>query len=418
MARSIRWPLVVLLGGVLGGACSEAGAPDDEAEGSVRAQGFALLQKDRGGPHTSFAARASLHSLGARLSDLQADSIGDNAHNGLSDSDPDDGGWDWLLAPSATSHSGTASPDNLYGSIALAPWALLRAGAHGFRLSTTVLDAALGMQRNPQVDSPPDFVYLVLLSDLTDNAGFSALAKERYDARLASAGGARAFAERVRDQRHAQTYDGLIAYDLAWLTLGASALAAAFPGAGYDADANTYAQVVADDLTASTPLFDFRDPSEAFYTQGLSWSLVALSHDHSAPRLFSEARTRLLDAQLPEGAWGWNSASPAANLQATAEAVQALALSSGNHRSVRRSQQRAAHWLISQQAANGGWLYAADQESPFLDAEIGLALYLAETAVGSREGLDAEGAASTAQPLSAPSSAATAAPPLAEPLRL
>lgn len=415
MAGSIRWPLLVLFAGVLGSACSES--PVDQAEAGVSASGFALLQKGGAGPSASFAARASLHSLGARLSQLQADGIGDSAHNGLSDLDPDDGGWDWLIAPSALGHSQTASPDNLYGSIALAPWALLRSGARGFRLTTSLLDAARGMQQNPGVDSPPDFVFLVLLGALTEDAGFSELAKTRYDARLATAGGARAFAESVRDQRHAQTYDGLIAYDLAWLALAASALDSAYPGAAYDADASTYAAVVREDLVASAPLFDFRDTKESFYVQGLAWSLVALGHERRGGALLSEVRSRLLAAQLPEGAWGWNSAFPAANLQATAEAVQALALSSDGSRRGRRAEQRATDWLISQQGDNGGWLYAADQESPFLDAEIGLALFLAETAVGRSEGLAAEDAASSRRPLSAQPAALEAGPPLAAPLR-
>ena len=38
---------------------------------------------------------------GHRLCDLQADITEDNAGNGLSDNDPDDGGWDWYLDPSA-----------------------------------------------------------------------------------------------------------------------------------------------------------------------------------------------------------------------------------------------------------------------------------------------------------------------------
>jgi hypothetical protein len=42
------------------------------------------------------------------------------------------------------------------------------------------------MQNNALVDSPPDFVYLVLLSDLTEDAGFSQLARARYDAKLAA----------------------------------------------------------------------------------------------------------------------------------------------------------------------------------------------------------------------------------------
>lgn len=417
MARSFLWHIMVIFGGVLASGCAETGDSAAEAGESQAAQGLSLLRSGGGSSHASLGASASLHSLAARLCDLQADSIGDNARNGLTDLDPDDGGWDWLLAPSATSHSAAASPDNLYGSIALAPWALLRAGSRSFRLHSAALDAALGMQTNPQVDSPPDFVYLVLLTELTENSGFAELAKARYDAKLASSGGARVLAESVRDQRHAQGYDGLIAYDLAWLSLGASALASAFPSAGYAADESAYLRVVEEDLIASTPLFDVRDANESFYTQGLAWSLLALRHGGTARALLAEVRSRLLDAQLSNGAWGWNASNPGANLQATAEAAQALSLAFGARPSVRGAQHRAARFLMSQQAANGGWLYAADQESPFLDAEIGLALFLSETAEGARDGLDAEGAARSVSPLSA-SPAPRSAPPLAEPLSL
>jgi hypothetical protein len=412
MTRLIRAVSGVLFGGVFAVACAENTA--SEPGEPVSAQGFELLRRGAGAPASSFALRGSLHSLGARLADLQADVIGDSAHNGLVDADPDDGGWDWMLAPTATSHSASASPDNLYGSIGLVHWALLRMGSHNHRWHAVTLAAALSAQNNPQIDSPPDFVHWVLLSDLTEDAGFSELARARYDARLASAGGARAFAERIRDQRHAQANDGLIAYDLSWLSLGASALAAAFPSGKYEADANAYAQVVHDDLVAATPAFDYRDAKEAFYVQGLSWSLFALSRNNASPALRADVRERLLEAQLRSGAWGWNAAYPAANLQATAHALQALALTSSSRTSVRRAERRAANWLSSQQAANGGYAYAADQENPLLDAEIGLALYLAGTESGAREGLDAEGVATAVQPLI---DGKALSPPLAQPVR-
>jgi hypothetical protein len=272
------------------------------------------------------------------------------------------------------------------------------------------------MQNNALVDSPPDFVYLVLLSDLTEDAGFSQLARARYDAKLAGTGGARALGERVRDQRHAQGNDGLIAYDLAWLSLDASALDAAFPAAGYDADAKAYTEVVVQDLLAGVPSFDYRDAKEAFYTQGLAWSLLAVVHSNTAPRLRGELRELLLDAQLASGAWGWNAAYPSANLQATAEVAQALALTQGARPSTRRAEKRASNWLISQQAANGGYLYTAALESPPLDAEIALALFLTGTSAGARDGLTAEGVATATQPLSAEPAANGDGPPLSQPL--
>jgi hypothetical protein len=411
MARLIPVLGVVLFGGVFAGACAESGSTTAEQDDTVSAQGFELFRRGAGSELSSLAVRASLHSLGSRLAALQADIIGDSARNGLIDSDPDDGGWDFLLSPTATSHSASVSPENLYGATGLVHWALLRAGSHSPRWHAAALSTALGIQNNAQVDSPPDFVYLVLLSDLTEDAGLSQLARARYDAKLADVGGARALAERVRDQRHAQGYDGLIAYDLAWLSLGASALDAAFPAAGYDADAKAYAEVIVQDLSASTPNFDYRDANEAFYVQGLAWSLVALARSHTAPELRGEVRSLLLDAQLANGAGGWNAAYPSANLQATAQSVQALALTQGARPSARRAEQRASNWLLSQQAANGGYLYSAAEESPSLDAEVGLALFLAGTSAGVRDGLSAEGVATATQALGVDGDS----PPLAQP---
>src|SRR5438093_180139 len=83
--------------------------------------------------------------------------------------------------------------------------------------------------------SPRDFAFGVLLADLADNPGFAEIARQHYDARRATFGGATGFGTAIRDGRHARHEDGLIAYDVGWLSISAAALDAAFPGAGYGA---------------------------------------------------------------------------------------------------------------------------------------------------------------------------------------
>ena len=99
------------------------------------------------------------------------------------------------------------------------------------------------------VPTEPDAALLALLSDVAADTAFSDLARARFDAKAAAAGGVRALADSDRDARLAARTDGLILYDLAWYTLGAIALDGAFPGAGYDADAGVFAGVAVDALT-------------------------------------------------------------------------------------------------------------------------------------------------------------------------
>lgn len=237
------------------------------------------------------------------------------------------------------------------------------------------LDAGTGMQRNPEIDSPPDFAFGVLLAELAENPGFAELARRRYDARLAATGGAAGLARLIRDDRDASDEDGLIPYDLGWLVLGALALDTVFPDAGYDADADTYASIVVEDLTAASPRFDLRDPAEPFYITGLAWSLVA-SFQLGARELLLDARALLIAQQGDSGAWGANTAQRADDLQATAHALQALAIA-GPTWMTRRAIRRAARWLLDQQAQSGGWVDAAANELPLVDADIVLALRLA-----------------------------------------
>ncbi len=380
------------------GACTGDVDAFDQDDMAVAASSLEILRGGGGhGHHGTPGLRDALGRAASRISDLQADSIEDNAQNGSFDSDPDDGGWDFTLPAAATAHTPGASPTNLFGATALGSWAAIRAGASGDRSFTAALDAGLGMQADPEIDSAPDFVFGVLLAELAEDDDFADLARQRYDAKRAAAGGALGLGTKIRDARHAGNADGMIAYDLGWFTLGAAALDAAFPGAGYRTDADTYARIVLDDLNASSPRFDLTDAHERYYVTGLAWSLVAASWLGDRDTL-REVRARLLDEQRRDGAWGWNAEQAAPDLQSTAHALQTLALSGSTRGRSNQATRRAARWLIGQQASTGGWPDATQIETPLVDAEIVLGLVLSRTALGRDEGLDPQAARGPAAP--------------------
>jgi hypothetical protein len=221
----------------------------------------------------------------------------------------------------------------------------------------------------------------VALARLAENPGFAEIARQRYDARLAVSGGAVGFGTLVRDSRHASGLDGLIPYDLGWLTLGAAALDSAFPGAGYGADADTYAGLVVEDLQAATPRFDIRDATEDSYITGLAWAQVSAAW-LDARALFDQVRNRLLDQQKPSGAWGSNATLTADDLQATAHALQTLAMTDRASVRSRLAERRAGNFLLRAQATTGGWADATKTEVPLVDADIMLGLAMSQASIG------------------------------------
>lgn len=396
--------LGVVLGALVAAACGNDSAGVDDPNGAPGAPGdvvpepelgeaasasaYQILCGDRGdqgqqGP----AAVAVLRAIGrgaGRLASLQADTIGDNAQNGLTDNDPDDGGWDFTLPATAAAHTAAASPPNLYGETGFGLWAAIDAEVAGSRTITAALDTGTGMQRNPDIDSPPDFAFAVLLAQEADNAGFATLGRERYDARLAAGGGAAAFGAFIRDARDTRNEAGLIAYDLGWLMISASALDARFPGAGYDDDAETFARIVVDDLTAANPRFNPENTAEGSYIIGLAWSQVAASFvDNRA--LFAQLRTRLLQQQHANGTWGTSSTQPADDLQSTAIALETIALTGRDSVQTRRAVARTVEFLLGTQAVSGGWADSTGTELPLVDAEVVLGLALSRH----QDGLDA-----------------------------
>ena len=386
----MKFPGVVLGIVTIAGACSGDAAETDEVVGVDSAVSSLEMLRGHGGhDHGGGGAgsanvRRAISRGAARLASLQADTTGDNARNGLDDTDPDDGGWDFILPATATAHTAAVSPPNIFGETGLGAWAAFDASLAGTRVLVSALDAGTGMQRNPDIDSAPDFVFAVLLAELADNPGFAELARQRYDAKRAGAGGAAALGTFIRDARHRGNEDGLIPYDLAWFTLGAAALDSAFPHAGYDTDADTYAQIVVDDLSSATPRFDIDDPTEGSYITGLAWAQVA-SLQVDARAVFRRVRARLLDEQHANGAWGNNAAHPADDLQSTAYALETLALTDRPTARTRQAARRATRWLVGKQDASGGWSDASVQppiELPLVDGDIVLALMLSGTEAG------------------------------------
>jgi hypothetical protein len=355
-------------------ALSACGAIDVTEEPVATAESLQTLRQPTLS-RTSPAVRASITQAGLRLCDLQADRFADNAHNGLVDEDPDDGGWDWQTTPGSSSHSGSASSKNLYGATGLGLWGALQTGAPRPRYRAALVDTYQGIRQDAEVASAPDFVLLVLMSERYSDGRYAELARERYDSRIAEAGDANLLAASIRDSRHAAGADGLIAYDLAWFGLGAWSLSQAYPGAGYHADFERYMATVIEDLRADTPSFDYRDAHEGYYVTGLAWSMLVSSWSPRNRSVFGELRSRLLGMQLENGAWPYSADFPDANVQATAHALIALGLTKQGH-AAQAGGKQGVDWLVSQQNDNGGWSYGADLEYPLIDAEVALGMYL------------------------------------------
>jgi len=327
--------------------------------------------------HGSHALRQAVCHGAQRLVDVQADITGDNAHNGLVDADPDDGGWDWTLAAGATTHTPAASPENLYGGTGFGVWAARTSGCESLRLLEGALDTGLGMQQRATVDSPPDFAFGVQLAELAENPGFAELARERYDAKVAALGGATALATQIRDARHAGGEDALVPYDLGWLVISAAALDGAFPNAGYHADADIYASIA--DAALAAPYFDLDDASRPFYITGVAWAQVvaARAGDHAT---FMHARTRLLATQLADGSWfSDGTTASSGDLQATAHALQTIALTTTHH--ARSAVRRGVHWLLQAQSSSGAWNDPGNTETPLVEGDILFGLVLSQSEV-------------------------------------
>ena len=117
----------------------------------------------------------------------QADKTEDNAGNGppfdFTDIDPDDGGWDWILAIPTFTHSAAASSTNLFGATAMGLYyAYLETSDPVYMAAMD--DAAFQMNLDPTgtIDSASDLIFLMLYDDIKSSPGtWDTLAKFKYD---------------------------------------------------------------------------------------------------------------------------------------------------------------------------------------------------------------------------------------------
>jgi len=318
-----------------------------------------------------------------RLVALQADVTEDNAGNGPSDSDPNDGGWNWIIADTVTGYVGTGpSSENLYGVTAQCILEAYKINPKSSYM-TSMVDAYTGMNAKPGVDSGPDMPFLVELSKITTNSAYASLAKTRYDTKVASYGdyngdsqiNAKDLAEKIRDVRNSQGWDGLIPWDIHLFIEAALALDQYYPGQGYNQDASDMADVVYNDMNGSPGYFDPTASTENAYLLGIAGGIEGfvktgkyLIGSISAYSL----KNTLLSYQEATGEWN-EPTDPADHLttvQTTAYAVMALMTYGGFTES--SAARKGAEWLISNQNPNGGW--SGSDECPEINSEAAQAL--------------------------------------------
>jgi len=318
-----------------------------------------------------------------RLVELQADITEDNAGNGDPDGDPADGGWNWIIADTATGYVGAGpSSENLYGVTALC---ILEAYKIDPKVSymTAMVDTYTGANAKPGVDSGPDMPFLVELSKITGNSVYASLAKTRYDTKVASyldyngdsQIDAKDLAEKIRDVRNSQGWYGLIPWDIHLFVEAALALHQYYPGQGYDQDAEDMADVIYDDMTGFPGYFDPTDDTLNAYILGLVGGIEAsvktgkyTSGSISAKSL----KDTLLSYQEVTGEWKepTDPTDYLTTVQTTAYAVMALMTYVGSAEA--SAAQKGAEWLISEQNTNGGW--SGSDECPEINSEAAQAL--------------------------------------------
>jgi hypothetical protein len=289
-----------------------------------------------------------------RLVDLQADITADNAGNGLIDDDPDDGGWDWYILPTDTAHTSSPSPDNLYGVTANGILEGFIAEG-GIRAAIGLVDTYLGMDANPDVNKGPDYGFLVRLSDLTGDPTYQDLARDRWDTKMATYGGADSLAMLIRDSRHDQGWDALIPWDIGLYIESAMELQRVFPGQGYLSDAIDMADVIYEDLASDSGYFDMNNDSTDAYYLGLEGIVVSFGLTNVYTSYATDAGRIILANQNQDGSWPWSALYPDPDIQTTAYVVMAFGMLNLPYNVVNTAGQAGSDYLVSVQGANGGW---------------------------------------------------------------
>jgi len=238
-------------------AASPQGGVMDIKEGRV----FAPKGKAFGDP-TDFKAGAV--AGGNYLRYMQADFTEDNAGNGFSDGDPNDGGYGWYT-------DGFENEGNTYGNV----WGITANGLYQSYLQEAdsfvfiaMRDAANGLAGSTPADvtSAPNITFLLNFASLpeviagTDPLALApaayhaaAVAIWNYDVTTFGAGTATGMGQYVIDGRQPSYPNGLIAWDIALWVDALVTLHENFPLDGYDGFADEMAELSYDDSFPTVP---------------------------------------------------------------------------------------------------------------------------------------------------------------------
>lgn len=335
---------------------------------------------------------------------LQADITSDYAGNGASDTDPDDGGWDWHT--SVFSHTASNSAGNLYGATANSLYQMYQV-----QPSTDLWDAmtdAADWMADPlhaantayDIDSGPDIDFLLnyaVLSGVSTPATYQNAAKAIWDSRKAENGGTAGFAAMLFGWANGAGQPGIAAWDAAAYCQNLMKLDTLYFGMGYGTDAVDLANILWDDSIGTPNNFQVYNTGVVTggYTLGASGLIRAFvttgTHLAEIPAL----QNVLLASQYASGGFNheYGTAVPGQEeYQATAYALWAmhdnLDMTSA---SVATAFANGVEWLTSVQDVSGGFLEIDLSHYPEIGAECATALIYGMTATAASVGATADG---------------------------
>ena len=327
------------------------------------------------------------------LQHAQADVTEDNAGNGNPDTDPNDAGWDWVLASPTFTHSASSSPTNIYGATAQGLYhAYLQSGDAGF--FTALQDAATVMVNNANIRSSSDMVFLMNFQDLSGVTAdiYQDAAKAKFDGRIADYGSATLLAQGIRDVRASQGYEnGIIPWDVSTFAVVAQMLETRYPADPYDyAQASIdIAEVLYQDSYMTNPgYFDLTtnknngwDPTYSntdyyWYTLGISGLIDAFNASGSHTGEISGLLTIMSDCQYESGAFSYCYGANVDDEDWQSTSYSVLSLASYDLSTYQNSINQACYWLFAtQDPASGGWVYSSGNHYPEIGGENTAALY-------------------------------------------
>ncbi len=366
-------------------AMGPVASPFDGPPSKVRVGVPPAAEKSFGDPTDYFA---SLLAGADYLVKMQADITEDNAGNGSSDADPDDGGWDWVTTLFV--HSSSSSSTNLYGVTALGILGAYNLDPQPARFIALKDAADHIVSVGPAViRSGPDVIFLLRfanLPDCPDPAYYRAGAQAIWDRDISVYVTMAALAAYIRDIRYAQGYsNGIIPWDIAFWVEAAMLMEETFPGAGHAAEAAAMAEVIYQDSFAGNP--GYFDPDGAnmgsdptgetaiywCYTLGLAGIIdaFAVSGTHTAE--LPALQTLLLACQYADGAfseqYGATDLVNDRHWQSTAYAMMALYENLPVATTTLTALRSAAAWSISTQDDTGAWVSDSGYHYPEVGAE-------------------------------------------------